>query len=193
PGERQTVARLGFHWAKQSGDIDQLNFFSERLDSYPVSDFESAAARLEALEAWQSLKTIFNKTENLDLESQPGLYYSLLVELYSDPGEDFVMRVNEQLDRAVEAESVYGPRYQRLLGDYYYRQENYDRAAIEYHKVMLLFEENDQVPRARVKMARIYSEDGQQARAQKLYEQLTGENIPELIRKEAELWLEKNS
>jgi tetratricopeptide (TPR) repeat protein len=161
--------------------------------TYPVESCEQTAFRLEELKAWTVLEKIMKKTPGVDRQTDPGLYFSLLLELQGNVGDDYVRRVNEQLDRAIEEQSSYGPRYQRLLADYYYKQGEHDQATIEYHKVLLLFEDNDQVPWARLGMARIYAANGLLTRARSIYEKITAPENPSIIREKARRWLEENS
>ncbi len=192
--ETSRFGELGFRWALLAGEEDKIKLFSDIIQTYPAGEFADLAARLEEKEAWEGLSLLVDRVDSKALEIQSAYdYYARKTELENDIPPDFPELVNRGIDRAVEEESVYGPRLQRLLADYYYQAGDYEQAAVEYHKVWLVFEDNDQEPPARLGLARSYDRQGLSERARSAFETIVEGDYPEDIIGVARDWLEDNS
>ncbi|MFB6355780.1 MAG: tol-pal system YbgF family protein [bacterium] len=144
---------------------------------------------------WNTLHDWVNKARN-DLNQPDKLmsyrYFDLVVRLRNTPDTGYLRELHNTLDRAVKEASKYGPRLQRLLGDYYFQKQQFEQAAIEYNKVKILFEKNDHIPVAKLGLANTYDKMGETDRAKKLYRELSKKSSHPQIQKEAKQWLNNN-
>ena len=188
-----TFARLGLRWSLEAGNQELTRKFLNRMDRISSNRFIRIANRFEQRQWWSLLENWVNKFEpSSSRESVARTYYVQRVSLSDRPDTTFVKTTQELIDRAMNQNSAYAPRLQHLLGTYYFQQEQYERAAIEYSKVSNLFERTPQTDRSKLGLAHSYARLDRTEKAQEIFQELAEQTNQESVRKEAEQWLEKN-
>ncbi|MFB6345360.1 MAG: tetratricopeptide repeat protein [bacterium] len=193
--EKDEVALRGLEWSIRT-DNQPLARRYVRRTTPDSSTFERIAQKLHSRGDWQTLNQWISRYRDTSGSAEDSLafkYFQSSVELRIHGKSLDPAQLNDHLNRALQQQSSYAPKLQKLLGDYHFSQENYKQAAIEYRKIDLLFENTSPDPTVQLKLARSYSRMGRTEKARPLFEALTDKTTPESVRKEAQQWLTNNS
>jgi|GEM_PF-4074569 len=167
------AAPLALSWALEVERAEDVKEYYEWLTEEQLDDrlYRELAEFLNKHEKWELLEEISGEHAHLG-EDIPAVraYYRLVPQVRGsdDPDTEVVEKLNRALDEAVDAASPYGPRLQVLIGDFYFRRGDYQQAAVEYHKVGLLFDEPPNREPARLKLAEAQLRLGNDERAREI-------------------------
>lgn len=191
-----TIALRGLTGSLRAKRTERAERFVDRLKSVDLTNFVTAAELMEQNENWALLNRWVEKTEDrLGESSFEWGYYRTLAFLETDRLDPISStRISSWINEAVSAKSEFGPKLQALRGDYHYRNGAPERAAIQYRKVNLLFDDASLSPRGKLRLADSYDQLGEVDKAHSVYSELAeSETVPESIRKEARAWLDEHS
>ena len=172
------AAPLALSWALEAEQVEKVKEYYEWLSAEQLEEqlYRELAEFLNKHEKWELLEEISGVHADLDEEIPAArAYYRLVPQVRGsdDPDTEVVEKLNQELDEAVDAASPYGPRLQVLIGDFYFRRGDYQQAAVEYHKVGLLFDEPPNRAPARLKLGEAQLRLGNEERAREILVELS--------------------
>ncbi len=185
---------LGLRWSMDINDTPLVFRYIKRLPAqFSTSLFSRTANWLKNRQRWEKLAELTAKFETEGGTAPLILsYYRLVGKARDNTDTALVSRVNKVLNRAIEQNSQYGPRLQKLIGDIYFNRENFQKAAVEYHKVKMLFSANETIPRAKFMLGRCYVKLDKPEKARQIFTELQEDNtLAENLRQKSEKWLEE--